>query len=146
MIEKLLEQRDDTVPFGRDQPGQRLLAPKIVEDPAHALGVFEGAVEVIVAVFIANDEGAVAPLEQGREQNRPPDPLTRDPVLAQETRQVPVGIEEVALLVVAVEPAAPQAGQEIERLLARKEAGRQDGDLALEHLVEVADRSAAPLQ
>ncbi len=106
-------------------------------------GVAKAARKVAHAGFVPHDEGGVAPLQERGEQRRPAHQVGRQAVLVQKAGQVPVGVEDVAVLVGAVQGALPQAGQQGERLARREQPGREDGHLPFEHLDQAAGRRAA---
>ena len=63
----------------------------------------------------------------------------RDAVSLEEARQLAIGVEDVALLVRAVEAAGAQGVEQVGGLRHGEQAGAEDGDLALEHQLEPTD-------
>ena len=114
-----------------------------VQYSGHVLGVAKRTVEVVDTIFVALEQGAIPALLEASNQGQAGNLLRRNLVLVQKARQFAIGIENITVLVSAVEVAGAQLPQQCQRLVAREQAGRENGDLALQHFIEWIDGCAA---
>ena len=109
---------------------------------AERLDVVEVAVEVESAVAILRDDVAVAFRHERGEELGSGHGRRVDVVLVEEAGEGLVGVEDVAVLVLAEKGTGLEGVEHGEALLGVQLAGAQDGDLALEHLGQVGDLDA----
>ena len=98
---------------------------------------------MVDALCTTHQQRAVPPLHKTGDEGEPLYLRRGYLVLAQETGQLAVRIENVAVLVGPVELARTQRPEQGERLVAGEQTRRENGDLALKHLVEGGDAGLA---
>ena len=105
--------------------------------------VVEVPVEVVSAEAVLGDDVLVAVLHELGQQRRAGDGGGVDVVLVQEARQRLVGVEDVAVLVLAEQRAGLQGVQHGQAFLGVEQPRTEHGDLTFEHLGQVGDVDAA---
>ena len=95
----------------------RVFTAKTSDCLAEVCGIFELPVEVKSSTDVSRDDGLVLLCEQLLQQPARLDDRWIDQVLLKELRQLSIGIEHVAVLVLAVEFAPAQRVEHLDRLI-----------------------------
>ncbi len=139
MAEDLLEDRQQLGTAGLRGAAEVRVRRKTVEHRFHVPGVPDPGGEVQVAVHVADHEAAVTRLDQRLDDRAVARPIRREPVAAEESWQVPVRVEQIAVLVGAVQIAGTQSGQQRQGLLGTEQSAGQHRHLPLQHLRQATD-------
>jgi hypothetical protein len=97
----------------------------------------EAVIEVKPAVLVPHQDRHRArdtPLQMAGQPGRGPDGLGRDPVLLQERRQLPIGVQQVTVLVGPVQGAGSKRIQQRQGLVDVQRPRAEHRHLALQHL------------